>query len=529
MIEFGKRILPIEICQILNWRFPKNSKFENHNFRILSFAFCAFHSKPAPTSHISVAVPAYRHGTIVSAALRGRIELPMSGRTCDRCSCSRRALTNGLRSRSEIRASLGRLSARHAVGGSPLSMDIGTYGTTADPYTFEIDEEIRGHHTYLIGQTGTGKSTLIRNMIAQDMLAGRGLALIDPHGDLSQDVVLDIPIGRDDDLIYFKPADLASPIAYNPLSGIAPDKRAYVAGTIVGAFVAIFGETAVADRSRQVLRNSLLALMQQPEASLLSLVRLLTDSEYRAGIVSKLRDPLVHAYWLGQFAEYDDRKRDDVVSPILNKLDAFLSYPEVRNVLAQTSNRIDFERIISQRKIMIADLSGLSESSDRLLGALIVSGIWAAARSAQRRTPFCLYLDEFEHFSTASTVAILSEARKYQLSLTLGHQFWGQVSDDIKDAVFGNVGTLVAFRTGAIDAPLVGKQFDISERQLRDLPNHSAYVRPLPPSNAILIRTNPPPPPVRKSPDNLIANSRNHFASRRSDVEDRIARLLTRL
>src|SRR5205823_5411393 len=141
----------------------------------------------------------------------------------------------------------------------------------------------------------------------------------------------------------------------------------------------------------------------------------------------------------------------------------------------------------------------LGDGVDYVLGALIVCGLWAAARSTARRTPFYLYIDEFQHFSSGSIPAILSEARKYKLSLTLAHQFWGQVSEDIKDAVFGNVGTLVAFRTGAIDAPLIAKQFDKTERQLRDLPDHTAYVRPLPPSDAIRIETNPPPLPVRKS------------------------------
>jgi hypothetical protein len=401
-------------------------------------------------------------------------------------------------------------------------MKIGTYGPNG-AYEFHTPEEDRFHHTYVIGQTGTGKSTLIRNLIAQDLADGHGLCLIDPHGDLSESVVLDIPYGRDDDLIYLKPAHLAESVPYNPLFGIKKDDRSKVAANTVGTFVAQFGEAAVGDRSQQVLRNSLLALLESPSPTLLAVSRLLTDPDFRIRIINKVTDPVCRAYWLNQFENYDDRKRDDVISPILNKLDALMSHIAIRHVLAQAERSVNFERIITEQKILIVNLADLGDGFG-VLGSFIVSGLWAAARSVTEPVPFYLYMDEFQHFTTATMPQILSEARKFKLALTASHQFWGQAPDEIKEAVFGNVGTLIAFRTGAIDAKLVAIQFDKAERQLRDLKDHTAYIRPLPPSDTRLVDTCPPPKPIRKSPEKLIANSLDHFATKRQEVEEEIKR-----
>jgi hypothetical protein len=395
-------------------------------------------------------------------------------------------------------------------------------GTTTNRDPVHIPHHDRDKHLYVIGQTGTGKSTLIENCIAHDLEAGEGVVLIDPHGVLSENVVRHIPRSRDDDLIYLKPAYLPSPVSFNPLHGVHTDDRGTVAGNIVGAFVDFFGERAVADRSQQVLRNSLLALMEHPDTTLLSVMRLLTDPKYRHDVVLSVTDPIVRFYWTHQFDAYSDQKRDDVISPILNKLDALFAYPAIRHMLAQPGRSVNLARLINERKILIVNLSGLAEGADSVFGALMVSSIWSAMRQAEGKTPLYLYIDEFPHFTTHTIVPILSEARKFKLSLTIGHQFWGQVDADIRSAVLGNVGTQISFRVGVEDAPIVAKQFERSERQVLDLPNYTAYIRPVPPAGSVRFETCPPRNPVRESGEGLIANSFAHFGADRETVEQQI-------
>ena len=394
-------------------------------------------------------------------------------------------------------------------------------GKTIRDEAIEISALAREQHCYAIGKTGTGKSTLLRNMIAQDMQAGEAVVLIDPHGDLSRDVITDIPKGHDDDLIYLEPAYLPASVSFNLLDSVPPDDRGRVAGDIVAAWVSIFGERAVADRSQMLLRNGLLALMEHTDPTLLSVIRLLRDDDYRDSVIDNVRDPLVWSYWFQEFAGYDDKFREQVTAPILNKFDAFFAYPAIRHVLSQPENRVNLKRVIEDRKILIINVGGLGDGADRVFGALAVSSLWSAVRAANR-TPVRFYIDEFQRFVTPAIADILSEARKFKLSLTLGHQFWGQVPDEIKHAVFGNVGTLISFGIGALDAPLIAKQFDLSELQLRDLKDHFAYVRGKPPSDSTLIETFPPPESVRKSPDSLIANSLSHFAQPRKMVEEHV-------
>lgn len=399
-------------------------------------------------------------------------------------------------------------------------MKLGTYGPNSS-YTFQISDEELFQHLYVIGRTGTGKTTLLRNLIAQDLAAGACVVLIEPHGDLSRDVVLDIPHGRDDDLIYYQPAHLPVSIGLNLLHGVHKDQRANVAGFLVSTFVTIFGDHAVGDRSQQLLRNSLIALLEREGETLLSVIRLLRDEAYQRSVIESIQDPLAKSYWQTEFQLYTDDFRRQITAPILNKLDAFFSYPAIRNSLAQPTS-IDLQRVIAEKQILIINLSDLAEGSNYLLGALCVSALWSAARKV--RAPFRLYIDEFQHFTTHSISEILSEARKFNLSLALAHQFWGQVPDEVKHAVFGNVGTLVSFGIGALDAPLLAKQFALTERALQDIPNYKAFIRPLPPANARHIETLPPPAPIRKSPDPLIANSLTHFGKPRHFAEEQVQR-----
>jgi type IV secretory pathway TraG/TraD family ATPase VirD4 len=406
---------------------------------------------------------------------------------------------------------------------------------TGEPFEFRAAD--RRRHFHVIGQTGTGKSVLLQNLIAADLANGSGLALLDPHGDLAIAALAFIPKHRSHHLVYFDPSDLARPIGYNILYGVPVDRRPTVTDDIVAAFVHIWGEISVGSRSQQVLRNSLRALMDAPSTTLLCVPKLLTDTRYRAQILRTIQDPFVRLYWTDQYEAYDNRKRDEVISPLLNKLDAFLSVPAIRNILAQPTSTIDLRRIIDEGRILIVRISkgDIGESNAHLLGALIVTGLANAALSRsdipeQNRTLFHLYVDEFQSFATDSFALILSEARKYGLALTLGHQFLSQIPEQLRDAVLGNTGSVLAFRLGAEDAPLMASHLGLKNPDaLKDLPNFHAWGRFLEhgtPTSPTNLETYPPPQAVNDRTSALIENSRIRFGRHRSSVEDRITRFL---
>ena len=382
---------------------------------------------------------------------------------------------------------------------------------------------LKGRHLYIIGMTGAGKSTLQKNLIQQKIDADECVVVIDPHGDLSEDVCALVPQSRTHDLIYFKPSDLQSPVPFNPLHGIAKDDHSKVAEQIVSAFVEIYGGQAVGDRSQEVLRNSILAVLETPNPSLLVVVKLLNDPDFLVKITANLSNPMARNYWSRRFASYDEKRRMEVTDPIQNKLDAMLSHPAFINALSQNGT-ISLTRAIEDKKIIVLNLSDLGESAF-LFGALFITTLWATVKTGERK-PCSLFIDEFQHFTTKSIAAILSEARKFNLELFISHQYWGQVDEATRKAVFGNVGTLVSFRIGADDTPLVAKHFEKPEKVLLDLQDHMAYIRPLPPSDAQLITTLTPPLPLRK-PVATISASNHEFAAKRNDVEADIRRLLS--
>jgi type IV secretory pathway TraG/TraD family ATPase VirD4 len=401
---------------------------------------------------------------------------------------------------------------------------------------FEFHPTDRRRHFLVIGQTGTGKSVLYQNMIAADLQNGSGVALLDPHGDLASAVLAFIPRHRSHQLVYFDPSDVARPIGYNVLDRVRADKRPTIADDIVAAFIHIWGETSVGPRSQQVLRNSLRALMDATSTTLLCIPKLLTDTRYRGHIVRTIQDPFVKTYWTEQYEAYDKRKRDEVISPLLNKLDAFLSVPAIRNILAQPKSTIDLRRIMDEGRILIVRLAKgeLGENNAHLLGALIVAGLSHAAfkrSDTQERPLFHLYVDEFQSFATESFALILSEARKYGLTLTLGHQFLSQITSQLRDAVLGNAGSVLAFRIGAEDAPILASHLGLKNPDaLKDLPNFHAWGRFLEhgtPTSPVNIQTYPPPEAVNDNTAALIQNSRIRFGRDREAVEERITRFLT--
>ena len=345
---------------------------------------------------------------------------------------------------------------------------------------FGIKLEDRRRHFYVIGKTGMGKTTLLENMAIQDILANRGLAVIDPHGGYAEHLLDFIPKERIKDTIYFDPSDIAYPIGFNVMEDVDPDLRYLVASGVVGAFKKIWLETW-GPRLEYLLRNSILALLEYPGATLLSIMRLLIDKEYRKKVVETIKDPIVKTFWQEEFPRYPDRFQAEAVAPIQNKVGQYITSPLIRNIIGQERSVFNFREIMDEGKILIVNLSKgrIGEDNAALLGAMLITKLQLAAMSRvdlpeEERKDFYLYVDEFQNFATESFANILSEARKYRLNLILAHQYIAQVPEIVREAIFGNVGSIVAFRVGAEDAEFLEKEF-APEFEAADLCNLSRF------------------------------------------------------
>lgn len=421
-----------------------------------------------------------------------------------------------------------------------MTFDLERYsyiGRTVNNSDVLISQADRRRHLHIIGQTGTGKSTALLHLLSQDLAMGRGVALLDPHGDLSERALSFIPPKRAHQLVYLNPADLERPIGFNILDRVLEDHRPVVAEGIVSAFRHVWPDSW-GPRLEHFLLNSVRALLDTPGQTLLGIPRLLVDDLYRARVLKTVRDPVVRSFWTKEYASYDRRFLAEANSPILNKIGRVLSSPAIRNIIAQPKSTIDLRKMMDEGRILIVNLSkgSLGEGSSHLLGALIITCL-AEAALARANTPeserrvFHLYVDEFQSFATESFSLILSEARKYGLTLTLSHQYLGQLSDRMRQAVLGNAGSFLAFRVGAEDALLVADHIDLQNPvALQDLSNFEAYGRFLignTPSSATRLNLYEPLPPINPSPDGLIANSRIRFGRDRRRIERRIARFLS--
>ena len=335
---------------------------------------------------------------------------------------------------------------------------------------FGLSVEDRRRHLYVIGKTGSGKSTLLRNLIVQDIEAGRGLLLLDPHGDLAEELLDYVPPRRGADVIYVAPADLSHPVGFNLLERVEPDDRPLVAANVVATFKHLWRDRW-GPRLEYVLYNTIAALLDYPPScggvSLLGVPRMFTDRDYRGRIVREIRDARVRAFWEEEFAGYSAQFAAEVMSPIQNKVGAVLAAPAVRNILGQATSTLRIGTAMDERRIIIANLSKgrLGEAACNLIGSLLVTAVQLAAmRRASvpegERVDFAAYLDEFHNFTTDAFASILSEARKYRLSLVIGHQFLDQIALPVRAAVFGNVGTLVSFAVGHTDAEELSGEFD---------------------------------------------------------------------
>lgn len=354
---------------------------------------------------------------------------------------------------------------------------------------FGVKRKDRRQHTYVVGKTGTGKSVLLSNMISQDIANGEGVCVVDPHGELVEGILKMIPDERVDDVIYFNPADTDYHIGFNILELPDPKYKHLVASGLMGIFTKIWSGVWSA-RMEYILNNAILALLDNPGSTLLGVPRLLVDKEYRQKIVAKVTDPVVKAFWINEYEQWKDQFRNEAIAPIQNKVGQFLSTSIIRNVVGQSKSTIDIFELMNTGKIFLVNVSKgrIGEDNSALLGAMIITKIQLAAMERVRipeeeRVDFYLYVDEFQNFATDSFAGILSEARKYRLNLVLAHQYIGQlvtdVSTKVRDAVFGNVGTMLTFRVGAADAEFLEKEFEpeITPQDLVNLPNHCIYLR----------------------------------------------------
>lgn len=402
---------------------------------------------------------------------------------------------------------------------------------------FGIKTLDRRRHMYIIGKTGMGKSVLLENMIFSDIQAGRGVAVVDPHGDLAEAVLNFVPSWRTNDVIIFDPSDREWPIAFNMLSNIDPALNTIVASGLVGIFKKIYADSW-GPRLEHILRNTILSLLEYPNTTMLGIPRILQDSDFRRKVIRKIQDPLVRSFWLNEFEVMEPKQRVEAISPILNKVGQFLSSPIVRNVLGQVNSKVDFRWAMDNRKIVVVNLSKgkIGEDNSSLLGAMIVTKFQIDAMSRANipekdRVDFYLYVDEFQNFATDSFATILSEARKYKLNLSMANQYIAQMPEEVRDAVFGNVGSILSFQVGFDDAEYLSQQYgeEVLPNDLVNLSKYTCYMRLLidgMPSKTFSLATLPPPqfdinPEQREK---VIRLARERYSAPRAVVEDKIMR-----
>lgn len=401
---------------------------------------------------------------------------------------------------------------------------------------FGIKTDDRRKHLYIIGKTGMGKSELQKNLVYHDILAGHGVAFVDPHGDTVEEIIKHIPSWRLNDVIYFNPADYEYPIAFNVLEKVTPELRHLVASGIVGVFKKLWAETW-GPRLEYLLRNAVLALLEYPDSTLLGIMRLLVDKEYRRRVIAKVSDPVVRSFWQDEYSKYPDRFQTEAIAPIQNKVGQFLSTSLIRNVVGQVKSTINLREIMDKNKILLLNLSKgrIGEDTSALMGSMMVTKLQLAAMSRvdipeKERQDFYLYVDEFQNFATESFANILSEARKYRLNLTVAHQYIEQLDKTVQAAIFGNVGTIICFRVGANDAEELVKEFSpyFTEENLVNIPKFHIYLKLMIDGIASDPFTAKTLPFDIQSPDDtsekVIKVSRERYAKPRRKIEEKISR-----
>ena len=402
---------------------------------------------------------------------------------------------------------------------------------------FGIKAKDRLKHVYVIGKTGMGKSTLLENMAIQDIQNGNGIAFIDPHGGTAEKLLDYVPESRIKDVLYFAPFDLEYPVAFNIMEDIGVDKRHLVVNGLMSTFEKIWVD-AWSARMAYILNNTLLALLEYPGATLLGVNRMLSDKVFRSKVVANVSDPSVKSFWIDEFAKYTERFAAEATPAIQNKVGQFTSNPLVRNIIGQSVSSFDIRKMMDEKKIIIVNLSKgrVGEGNANLIGSMIITKIYLAAMSRADSSEtelaklpnFYLYVDEFQSFANKSFADILSEARKYKLNLTIAHQYIEQMEEEVRDAVFGNVGTMITFRVGAFDSEVLEKEFapTFEAADLVSLGFAQIYLKLMidgvssQPFSATTLPSITKPDISFK--DAVISNSRTQFARPRADVEQNI-------
>jgi hypothetical protein len=403
---------------------------------------------------------------------------------------------------------------------------------------FGIKTLDRRRHIYIIGKTGMGKSVLLENMIYSDVIQKKGVAVIDPHGDLADAVINSVPSHRTNDVVILDPSDISHPFAFNMLeSGDEPHRRNLIASGLLGVFKKMYAESW-GPRLEHILRNCLLALAEYPNTSMMGIMRILVDDKYRKQIVEKITNPMVRSFWIDEFGKFNDRLRTEAISPIQNKVGQFLSSPMIRNIVGQVKSTVNIRFMMDTGKIIVINLSKgkIGEDNSSLLGSMLITKFQLDAMSRadvaeKDRKDFYLYVDEFQNFATDAFATILSEARKYRLNLTMANQYIAQMPDEVRDAVFGNVGTSLCFQVGFDDAEYFSNQFseEVLPNDIVSLPKYNCYTKLMidgMPSKTFSLTTLPPPEfEVEEGrTEKIVRLSRERYCTPREVVEDKIKR-----
>ncbi|HMI09702.1 MAG TPA: type IV secretion system DNA-binding domain-containing protein [Candidatus Saccharimonadales bacterium] len=424
------------------------------------------------------------------------------------------------------------------TGNDAIDENISAFGLTnfrGINHQFGMLRSDRSRHVYIIGQTGAGKSGTLELFALSDIYHGQGYAIIDPHGDLAVDNMRFIPGSRLQDVVYFNPADTAFPLGFNPLEVTDPAHKTNISSEVIGVLKRMFAESW-GPRLEYILRYTILALLDRPTTTMLDITRMLTDKKFREETLSYCTDTVVLQFWKVEFASWTEKFAAEAIAPVLNKVGAFTANPVIRNIIGQPKSTFDVREIMDEGKILIVNLSKglIGEDNASILGAFMVTKIQLAAMSRsdipniEDRRPFYLYVDEFQNFATDSFATILSEARKYGLNLTVANQYISQMSETVRNAVFGNVGTMICFRVSADDSPILAKQFEpqFEPNDLLQMHNRSFVINMVikgEKSPAFSARTLQLPPPQIDNTGRIIENTRRLYSRNRAEVEAEIS------
>ena len=423
------------------------------------------------------------------------------------------------------------------TGDAKTDENISAFGLTnfrGINHQFGLTRRDRSRHVYIIGQTGAGKSGMLELLALSDIFYNQGYCIIDPHGDFAIDNLKFVPESRIKDVVYFNPADTAYPVAFNPLEVYDPSRKPNICSEVIGVLKRMFGDSW-GPRLEHILRYTLLALLDRPETTLLDISRMLTDKEFRKETLDYCKDVTVLQFWKHEFGQWNEKQVNESIAPVLNKVGAFTANPIIRNIIGQAKSSFDVRKIMDEGKILVVNLSKglIGEDNAAILGSFLVTKVQLAAMSRsdipliEDRRPFYLYVDEFQNFATDSFSVILSEARKYGLNLTVANQYVAQMTESVRDAVFGNVGTTISFRVSADDAPILVKQFEptFSENDLVQLNNRNFIISMIINGEkvpAFTATTLSIPETPKDNFEAIIAHSRATYARPRTVVETEI-------